>query len=96
MTRLKAKLFLFISRYLYPEGYKFGEEEASVFKMGVICGEKNPHDFSKVDFKWWGGWSLRSIRKKLHVDVDFLKLCYIIEKKKFPDAKESQRLICTM
>jgi len=96
MTKLKSKIFLFIAKHFYPEGYKFKEDEAWVFKMGVIAGSKCPWNLSKVDFRWFNNWTLEEIREKLRIDVDFLKLCYILEKKKFPESRESNRLICTI
>jgi hypothetical protein len=41
---------MFISKYLYPEGYKFGEEERYVFNSAVLLGQRCPIDLSKVDF----------------------------------------------
>lgn len=96
MTGFKSKIFLFVARYLYPEGYKFKEDEAWVFKMGVLAGSKCPANLPKIDFRWFSKWSLEQIREKLEIDVDFLKLCYILEKKRFPESKESNRLICTI
>jgi len=93
MTTFKEKLFLFISRYLYPKGYRFGKGEAKIFEYGLIAGKKSCKDLSKIDFKWFLSWTLKDIRSKLGVDIDFLKLCYILEKKAFPNSPESQRLI---
>ena len=96
MTRFKSKIFLFVAKYFYPEGYKFEEDEAWVFKMGVIAGSKCMSNLSKVDFRWFNTWSLEHIREKVKIDVDCLKLCYILEKKRFPRSRESDRLICTI
>jgi hypothetical protein len=93
MTPFKEWLFLFISKYLYPEGYKFGKEEALVFKMAVIAGSKCHVDLAKVNFRWFTKWKLDHIRGKFGIKKDFLKLCYILEKKSFPSSPESQRLI---
>jgi hypothetical protein len=93
MSPLKEKLFLFISKYLYPEGYRFGEEEAIVFKMAVIAGSKCHVDLGKVNFRWFAKWKLDHLRGKFGINKDFLKLCYILEKKKFLNSPESQRLI---
>jgi hypothetical protein len=50
MSRWRRNLFMFISKYLYPEGYKFGEEERYVFNSAVLLGQRCPIDLSKVDF----------------------------------------------
>jgi len=34
MKRWKRNLFMFMSKYFYPEGYRFGEEERFVFNTG--------------------------------------------------------------
>ena len=34
ISRFKRNLFMFCSKYLYPEGYRFGEEERFVFQYG--------------------------------------------------------------
>jgi len=93
MTNFKIKLFLFITKYLYPEGYKFSDEEAHVFEMGVLAGMKNPKDLSLLDFRWFMSWRVDRIRKRLGINGKFLKICYLLEKKKFKDSKESQRLL---
>ena len=93
MTAFKEKVFLFVSRYLYPEGYSFTEEEKEVFKYGLIAGSKCYKDLSKINFKWFLNWSLRDIRGKMGIDVDFLKLCYKLEQKKFFNCEETNRLL---
>ena len=42
--------FMFISKYLYPEGYKFGEEERYIFNTAVLLGQNCPTDLSTVNF----------------------------------------------
>tara|TARA_Y100001938_G_scaffold8794_2_gene10744 strand:- start:13500 stop:14072 length:573 start_codon:yes stop_codon:yes gene_type:complete len=93
MTPFREKMFLLISKYLYPEGYNFGEEEAYVFKHGVIAGSRCLVDLTKVDFRFFSTWELKDIRRKFGISVDFLKLCYILEQKKFPNSPESKRLL---
>ena len=91
MKRWKRNLFMFCSKYLYPEGYRFGEEERLVFNMGVVAGSLCPTDLSQINFKKYLNKQIRTTRKELKIDVDFLKKYYILEKKCFSDV-ESQRL----
>lgn len=92
MKRWKRNLFMFFSKYLYPKEYKFGEEERFVFNMGVMAGSKCPTNLAKINFNKYSNKQIRTLRKELKIDVDFLEKCYKLEMKCF-DSKESQRLI---
>ena len=51
MWRWRKNLYMFCAKYLFPDGYSFGEEERFVFNMGVMAGINSPTDLSKQDFK---------------------------------------------
>jgi hypothetical protein len=91
MKRWKRNLFMFVSKYLYPEGYKFGEEERFVFNMGVKAGSLCSTDLSQINFKKYLNKQIGTIRKELKIDVDFLKTYYNLEKMSFKSV-ESKRL----
>ena len=93
ISRLKRNLFMFCSKYLYPEGYRFGEEERFVFNMGIMAGNKCKVDLTTVDFKEHLQVTTHVLRNRLGVNRDLLKDCYSVEKSFFPDSKESQRLL---
>ena len=40
----REKLFLFITRWLYPDGYRFYDEERQVFQLGLMAGRKCEKD----------------------------------------------------
>ena len=90
---LREKIFLFIARWLYPEGYKFYEEEAQVFKWGVLAGKQCDVDLTKVNFDKLKGMKISYIRELLGVETKFIKICYLLEKKSFLNSRESQRLL---
>ena len=92
MKRWKRNLFMFVSKYLYPEGYKFREEERFVFNAGVMAGSLCPINLSQINFKKYLNRQIKTIRKEIGVDVDFLEQYYSIEKKCF-NVIESQRLL---
>ena len=92
INRWRRNLFMFICKYLYPKGYKFGEEERFVFNMGVVAGNQCKTDLSECDFKEHGDKSIEYTRHKLGIDVSLLKGCYAVESKCFKD-RESQRLL---
>jgi hypothetical protein len=91
MSRWRRNLFLWVCKYLYPEGYKFNEEERYVFYSGVMAGSRCPTDLSKVNFKELSDYKVQGIREKLGIDKELLKCYYCTEKRLFDD-KESQRL----
>ena len=94
MKRWRRNLFMFISKYLYPKEYRFGEEERYVFYSGVMAGSKCPADLSEVDFgSNFSDYKVQGIREKLGIDKELLNCYYCIEKKLFPESRESQRLI---
>ena len=84
---------MFCAKYLFPEGYKFGEEERFVFNLGVMAGTRCETDLSVVDFSKYGDYKLSALRDSLNIDRNLLKSCYEIEKRLFPESSESQRLL---
>ena len=93
MKRWRRNLFMFASKYLYPEEYRFGEQERFVFNLGVMMGNLCPSDLSQINFNIFSDDNINTIRKKLGIEESLLKNCYEIEKKCFPRSPESQRLL---
>jgi hypothetical protein len=95
MPRWRRNLYMFCAKYLFPEGYSFGEEERFVFNTAVLAGSKCPTDLSKVDFNREknGKRRISALRKELGIDKDLLKNCYEVEKTCFGSSKESWRLL---
>ena len=91
MSRWRRNLFLWICKHLYPEGYKFTEEERYIFYSGVMAGSRCSTDLSKVQFDKLQNMEVDYIRKLLDIDKELLKCYYCTEKRLF-DGKESQRL----
>jgi hypothetical protein len=92
MSRWRRNLFLWVCKYLYPEGYKFGEEERYIFYSGVMAGSRCKTDLSKVNFEELLDYKIQGIREKLGIDRELLKCHYCTEKRLFND-KESKRLL---
>ena len=93
LSRWRKNLFLFCTKYLYPEGYRFGEDERFVFNMGIMAGSLCKFNLASVDFKTFKNNTLFSLRNKLNIDTDLLKSYYEVEKIIFKNSKESQRLL---
>jgi len=94
VTPSKERIFCTIAKHLYPEGYKFTDEELSVYKMG-LCLARNMgcKDLSRTNFKKYTNYRIPTIRKRLGIDLKTLRYYYYLEKQMFPDSPESQRLI---
>ncbi len=93
MSNFKKILFLFACRYLYPEGYRFYEEERMIFNRALSLGRNCPTNLTEVDFKKYLNKPLCEIRAELGIDTEALIDYYKEEKELFPDSKESQRLL---
>ena len=93
MRRWRRNLYMFCAKYLFPQGYSFGEEERFVFNMGVMAGSQCPSDLSNVDFNQYVNNRISFVRKELGIDQELLLSCYEVEKKCFPESLESQRLL---
>ena len=93
LTSIQKSIFRFVSRYLYPEGYSFGEEELRVFENGLNAADKmDCPDFSKLDLTKYLGYNIQRARKVLDIDYAELVKEYILEKNLY-DSIESQRLL---
>lgn len=93
MTRLKERLFLFTCSYLYPKDYKFGKDEAVIFRFGLEAGSECAENLTKVEFSSLMKCQLQEVRETLGINIDRLKSFYTSEKEQFPNSIESQRLL---
>ena len=94
MTTLREKLFLFISRYLYPKAYKFNEDDSKVFKNGVHLAQIHPPlNLARIDFEQYLDLPLKEIRNKIGLDTPLIRAYYNGEKRTYPGIKECQRLV---
>ena len=92
MARWRRNLFMFFSKYFYPKGYKFKEEERFIFNMAVLAGSLCPVDLSEVDFKELLDLRISEIRRDLQISYDVIKHCYNLEGRCF-SSLESKRLL---
>jgi len=93
MKRWRRNLYMFCAKHLFPEEYKFKEEERFVFNVAVEAGARCPTDLSVIDFNKFKNKSISDTRKELKIDTKLLKTCYQVEKQLFPASMESQRLL---
>ncbi|HQU16471.1 MAG: hypothetical protein B7Z66_05055 [Chromatiales bacterium 21-64-14] len=94
VSTTEEALFGFVSRYLYPEVYRFGDEELRIFrdavKLGWISGCR-PLD--QVDFAPYLDLPLAQVRTEIGLERELILAYYRIEKRRYPNAPESQRLV---
>jgi len=94
VSSTEEKIYAFVSQYLYPNVYQFSKEDIEVFKdavrLGYICDCK-PLD--QVDYESLRGLSIEEARQEVGIPSDLLYAYYKIEKKRYPNSMESQRLV---
>lgn len=94
VSTTEEKIYAFVSQYLYPNVYQFNNEDIEVFKdavrLGYIC-DCEPLD--QVDYESLRGLSIEEARNKIGIPSDLLRSYFNIEKKRYPDSMESQRLV---
>ncbi|ABC32088.1 hypothetical protein HCH_05420 [Hahella chejuensis KCTC 2396] len=92
VTTTEERLYSFFAKYLYPKVYQMNDEDLQVFKDAVRLGyvsDCTPLD--TVDFEQYSNHSLKDAREAIGLEVDLLKAYFAIEKKRYPDSRESQR-----
>jgi len=91
---IREASFCAITKHLYPEGYKFSQDDLTVYKAGLsLARNMNCKDLSKVDFKKFKNLSIPRLRRELGIDIKTLRYYYYLEKQMFPNCIESQRLV---
>ena len=87
-------LYGFFAKYLFPKIYRFGDDEMVVFKDAVRLGYiSDCRSLAEVDYDAMLDWTLGRIRAELGVEEDLLRAYYAIEKRRYPNSPESQRLL---
>lgn len=88
----EEKLFGFLTKYIYPKGYRFTDEDLHVFKDAVRLGfVSDCTPLAEVDYMKYLDWPLGKIRDDIGIEVDLLKAYYAIEAKRYPQIKECTR-----
>lgn len=94
VSTTEERLFSFFTKYLYPKNYRFTDTDLRVFrdatKLGFISDCRPLH---QVDYRQYLDWTLHDLRSELGIEEDLIRAYYGIEKRRFPDAVESQRLL---
>jgi hypothetical protein len=94
VTTAEQRLYTLAAKYLYPGPYKFNQDDIEIFKDAVHLGfvsDCKPLD--KINFDPYLNLSLKEARRQIGIEVDLLQAYYRIEKKRYPNAVESQRIL---
>ena len=94
VTSTEESLYSFFAKYLYPKAYRFTDEDLRVFKDAVKLGFiSDCQPLSEVDYSCHLEQPLGKIREDLGIETNLLQAYYAIEKRRYPDSVESQRLL---
>lgn len=90
----EEKLYELIATYLYPDVYRFKQDDLEVFKdglhLGYLCHGKS---LSDVDYNPLMDQTLSEIRHQLGINPALLKAYYQQEANRYSYAMESKRLL---
>jgi len=94
VTSTETNLYAFASKNLYPGPYRFDNSDIEVFKNATqLAAISDCEALNKISYQKYYDCSLSEIRKMLGIEENLLKAYYEIEKKRYPDSIESQRLV---
>ena len=94
VSTTEEKLFAFFTKHLYPKAYRFSDDDLRVFRDAVKLGFISAcQSLAGVNYRQYLDWPIAKIRAELGIEEDLLRAYYAIERRRFPGAPESQRLL---
>lgn len=94
LSTWEERIFSWVSHHVYPEVYRFNEEDLEIFKDALHLAQvSHCQPFDTINFDQYLDTSLKDIRKALGLEVELIQTYYQLEKSRYPQAKESQRLL---
>ncbi len=94
VTTTEESLYAFVSKHLYPDVYRFNQEEIAVFKDAVkLAYISNCVPLDKFDFSDWLDQPLRVIREVVGVEPELINAYFAVEERRYPLSVASQRLL---
>lgn len=94
VNAIEQALFGLVSKYFYPKSYRLGDEELDVFRAGVELAHIShclPLDKLRRDDVL--DLTIEQARVRFSIEEDLLRAYYGIEKRRYPRAPESARLL---
>jgi len=90
----EERLYGLFAKYLYPREYRFDDHDLRVFRDAVRLGfVSDCVALDRVDFEPLLDLPLREARARLGIEDDLLRAYFAIEKRRYPNSRESQRLL---
>ena len=90
----EERLYGLFAKYLYPREYRFDDDDLRVFRDAVRLGfVSDCVALDRVDFEPLLDLPLREARARLGIEDDLLRAYFAIEKRRYPNSRESQRLL---
>lgn len=90
----EATLFELITRYLYPETYRFRDRDITIFYSALKLAEaSNCVALDRVEYTKLIDKTLQQVRCKLRINKNIIRGYYQTEKTLYPDSKASRRLL---
>ncbi|WP_455208832.1 hypothetical protein [Kaarinaea lacus] len=94
VTTTEETLYSLIARYLYPKVYQFDRDAIEVFKNAVRLGYiSSCAALDEFNFEPYLDLPLREVRTRLGLEERLILAYYDIEKARYPEARDSQRLL---
>jgi len=90
----EERLYGWFAKYFYPRAYRFDDEDLRVFRDAVRLGfVSDCAPLDKVDLEPLLDLPLGAARARLGIEEDLLRAYYAIERRRYPESYESQRLL---
>lgn len=90
----EERLYGLISKHLYPKAYRFTDDDLRVFRDAVRLGYVSDcQPLHAADYEPLLDLPLEEARRALGIETDLLRAYYAIERRRYPDSPESQRLL---
>ncbi len=94
VSTTEERLFSIISRFFYPKVYRFKTQAQAIFRDATKLGYiSDSLALDEVDFDALLDLPLHEVRKRLRLEADLLRAYYAIERRRYPKAKSSARLL---
>jgi len=91
---IEERLYGLFARYLYPKAYRFSDDDFQVYKDAVRLGYVSDcRSLADVDYSRLLDLTLDEARATLGIEKSLLRAYYEIEKRRYPESFESQRLL---
>lgn len=91
---IEETLFGFISKNFYPKFYRFGDDELRIFHDAVRLAQVSEcQPLDRLRREHVMDLTIAQARDRFGIEEDLLRAYYRIERRRFPNAAESRRLV---